>query len=300
MYKTSPAIWSDESTKDHQLVFATWIEELRDRICSCLSEIESECSNPLSESKESGVFEFRPWLRETDSGRSGGGGVMGILKNGRVFEKAGVNISTVSGRFSKSFSYEVDGAEENDGKFWASGLSMVIHPLSPLVPAYHMNCRMISTSKSWFGAVADLNPPIPFEEDTKQFHKILKDICDKHGDIADYQEMRDICEEYFHIKHRDISRGVGGIFFDNFANEDWQADFDFVRSVGEGFFSLYPPIVKNHMEKPWTSQQREIQLYYRGRYAEFNLIYDRGTRFGLMTGANPDAVLMSLPPLASW
>jgi coproporphyrinogen III oxidase len=277
---------------------ASWIKDLRNRICESLAQLERSCAHPLAENLAPGVFTKRPWLRRTDSGRSGGGGEMSILKNGRVFEKAGVNISTVSGEFSPLFRQEIKGAEKSDGQFWAAGLSMVIHPRSPLVPAFHMNCRMISTSQSWFGGVADLNPAIPFQEDTETFHSVLKNLCDQHPEVARYPLFRDNCHDYFYIKHRDRHRGVGGIFFDDIPADD--SAFLFTQNLGESFFDLYPPLVERHMDNPWTSEQRAIQLHYRGLYAEFNLIYDRGTRFGLMTGANPEAVLMSLPPIACW
>ncbi|MEE8292862.1 MAG: oxygen-dependent coproporphyrinogen oxidase, partial [Kiloniellales bacterium] len=217
---------------------------------------------------------------------------------GRVFEKVGVNISTVGGRFPADFAKQIPGAED-DPRFWASGVSLVAHLRSPLVPAVHMNTRHIVTTKAWFGGGSDLSPMYPVEVDTAAFHAALKAACDRHD--PDYHpRFKAWCDEYFFIKHRGEPRGVGGIFFDYLDSGDWEADFAFTRDVGLAFLDIYPQLVRRHMVEPWTEEQRRHQLVKRGRYAEFNLIYDRGTKFGLMTGGNPEAILMSLPPEAAW
>jgi len=268
-----------------------WFEELRDRICTALEALEEE-GGFGTEDRPPARFERRPWSRE-----GGGGGVMGLLSEGRVFEKAGVNVSTVEGTFSEAFAKEIPGAAE-DARFWASGISLVLHPRNPWVPPVHMNTRHIVTAKTWFGGGADLNPIYPDETDTADFHARLRQACDAHG--ADYYERFSAwCDEYFFNKHRGEPRGVGGIFYD-YLDSDWQADFAFTRDVGLAFLEIYPLLVRRHKDRSYAEAERRHQLFRRGRYAEFNLLYDRGTRFGLMTGGNPDAILMSLPPLAAW
>jgi len=217
---------------------------------------------------------------------------------GKVFEKVGVNISTVFGEFSPEFRKEIPGASES-GKFWASGISLVAHMCSPLVPAVHMNTRFISTQKNWFGGGMDLTPIIENNQDTRDFHAALKKCCTAHSRNY-YPKFKKHCDEYFFLKHRNESRGVGGIFFDYLNSKNWEDDFAFTKQVGETFLAIYPEIVRRHMREKWTDEQREYQLKKRGRYVEFNLLYDRGTRFGLQTGGNPEAILMSLPPLVSW
>lgn len=268
-----------------------WFEGLRDRICASLEALEDEVAlNPAA--LPAGRFERKAWLRE-----GGGGGIMGLLTEGRLFEKAGVNVSTVWGQFQPQFAKEIHGAGE-DPSFWASGLSLVIHPRNPRVPPIHMNTRHIVTAKSWFGGGIDLNPIYPLEADTAWFHAQLKAVCDAHG--ADhYDRFRAWCDDYFFNRHRGEARGVGGIFYDHLEG-DWERDFAFTQAVGEAFLEIYPALVRRHMERPWGEEERRHQLFRRGRYVEFNLLYDRGTRFGLMTGGNPEAILMSLPPLAAW
>ncbi len=279
---------------------AAWFTELRDRICAAFEAIEDELEGANAArfaEVPPGRFQQTAWQREPQDDESAGGGVMSILR-GRVFEKAGVNISTVGGRFPADFAKQIPGAED-DPRFWASGVSLVAHLRSPLVPAVHMNTRHIVTTKAWFGGGSDLSPMYPVEVDTAAFHAALKAACDRHD--PDYHpRFKAWCDEYFFIKHRGEPRGVGGIFFDYLDSGDWEADFAFTRDVGLAFLDIYPQLVRRHMVEPWTEEQRRHQLVKRGRYAEFNLIYDRGTKFGLMTGGNPEAILMSLPPEAAW
>lgn len=284
---------------------AEWFATIRDRICATFEQLEEELPHDQPHADlPPGKFERTEWQRPDDpngdgAGGHGGGGVMSVMRGGRVFEKVGVNISKVEGTFSEQFRREIPGAEESGGAFWASGVSLVAHMRSPKVPAIHMNIRMIVTSKCWFGGGTDLNPMIEVPQDTADFHAALKTTCDAH-ECADYPRYKEWCDDYFFIKHRNQARGVGGIFFDYLDSGDWDADFAFVRAVGECFNDIYPALVRRHLGESWTDADREWQLVKRGLYAEFNLVYDRGTRFGLMTGGNPEAVLMSLPPEAKW
>lgn len=308
---------------------SAWFRQLRDEICASYEAIEDDLAGS---SAEPGRFIRTPWDRP-----QGGGGEISMMK-GRVFEKVGVNISTVDGEFDEKFRQEIPGAKD-DPRFWATGVSLVAHMRSPLVPAAHFNTRMIVVgdgSRLWFGGGGDLNPMYPIEQDTANFHQAFQDACDPY-DPAFYPAFKDWCDEYFYIPHRGIARGVGGIFYDYLglnrlgtqsggdvdltrfgkggegkektrvgmevaanANLDWEKGFDFTQSVGKAFRDIYPTLIRRHMQELWTPEQREWQLQKRGWYAEYNLLYDRGTRFGLMTGGNTEAILMSLPPEAKW
>ena len=270
----------------------TWFSELRDRICAEFEAIEYEFAGACPEGPPPGRFERSDWQRP-----GGGGGTISVMR-GQVFEKVGVNISTVSGEFSPEFRNEIQGASQ-DPRFWASGISLVAHMRSPLVPAAHMNTRHIVTSKAWFGGGADLTPIYPDEPAAEEFHAGLAAACAAYGSDC-YERFKKWCDEYFFLKHRNEPRGVGGIFFDYLDSGDQERDFAFLRSVGEAFLTVFAGIVRSRMRLTWTEEQRRHQLVRRGRYVEFNLLYDRGTVFGLKTGGNPEAILMSLPPLVAW
>jgi len=284
---------------------AAWFTELRDEICAAFERLEDmQDSGPFA-GLPAGRFLRKETRRASDSEADPGGGVMSVMREGRVFEKVGVNVSTVYGalgpqaRRSLTARKDIPGLDD-DPRFWASGISLVAHMRSPLTPAVHMNTRMFWTpAAAWFGGGADLNPMIEDPGDTAFFHAELARACDAH-DPGYYPRFKAWADEYFLIRHWNEPRGVGGIFYDDHATADWEADFAFTRDVGRAFLAAFVPLVERHMKRPWTEEQREIQLVKRGRYAEFNLVYDRGTQFGLQTGHNPEAVLMSLPPVAKW
>jgi coproporphyrinogen III oxidase len=274
-----------------------WFETLRDDICREFEAIEENVAGADEiMALEPGKFERKAWERP-EGLEQGGGGIMSVMR-GRVFEKVGVNVSTVFGEFSEQFRASIPGAAE-DPRFWASGVSLVAHPRSPRVPIAHMNTRMIVTTKQWFGGGGDLTPVFPLDQDTADFHGAFKSACDSHNE-AYYPKFKEWCDEYFYLPHRDEARGVGGIFYDNLETGDWDADLAFTQDIGKAFKNIYSSLVRRHMNEPWTPEDKQAQLVKRGRYVEFNLIHDRGTKFGLMTGGNTEAILMSLPPLAAW
>jgi coproporphyrinogen III oxidase len=278
-----------------------WFEELRDRLCAAFEQIEDDYGGPLRHMIP-GRFTRKTWTRAPGENADGGGGLMALM-HGRVFEKVGVNVSTVYGRFHPDFAKEIPGAAE-DPRYWASGISTVAHMRSPRVPAAHFNTRYVITQKAWFGGGGDLTPTIDAQRSrahplAQSFHAAFRRACDAY-DARSYAQFSDACDRYFFIPHRNESRGVGGIFYDELDSGDWERDFAFARDAGLTYLNAFSAIVRAQMNEPWTKEEREEQLIRRGRYVEFNLIYDRGTRFGLATGGNAEAILMSLPPEVRW
>ena len=293
-----------EQFDNRKMQASAWFRALRDEIVAAFEGLEDRQTTGPFADHAPGRFEVSETTRKSDDGSDAGGGLMSVMRGGRVFEKVGVNVSTVHGtlgaRAQKAMAARGVPGMEDDPRFWASGISLVAHMQNPHTPAVHMNTRMFWTPRAWwFGGGSDLNPCIERAEDTAAFHAVLKEHCDRHHSEY-YDRFKAWADEYFFVPHRNRARGVGGIFYDDLNTGDWEADFAFTQDVGRAFLPAFLPITEAWRDTPWTEADKEAQLVHRGLYAEYNLVYDRGTKFGLETGHDANAVLMSLPPLAKW